>query len=67
MFIPLEKDNVLCLENITALYKNGSVTDILYRDGRTEKTSFTPAALKRRAGRLWAESAINGRSNAPDD
>lgn len=64
MFVPIEEDDILCLENITALYKKGSGTDILYRDGQTKRTSFAPATLKHRAERLWAESAVNRRSSS---
>lgn len=61
MFIPLENENILCLANIVALYRNLDGTDILERDGSVVKTSFTPLTLKRRQTELWQKSAIKGR------
>jgi len=61
LFIPLENENILCLANIVALYRNLDGTDILERDGSVVKTSFTPLTLKRRQTELWQKSAIKGR------
>lgn len=48
MFIPLEGENIICLANVTAIYRSESQTVILKRDGTTETTSFTPLTLAKR-------------------
>ncbi len=72
MFIPLEGENVLCLENAVAIYREDGETVILKRNGGKEHTSFTPRALAKRGAALaarWAADAalmkerLNKRSN----
>ena len=53
MFIPLEGENVLCLENAVAIYREDGATVILKRNGGKERTSFTPRQLSAR----WAADA----------
>ncbi len=57
MFIPLEGENIICLANVTAIYRSESQTVILKRDGTKETTSFTPLTLAKRQRALAAESA----------
>lgn len=60
MFIPLEGENVLCLENAVAIYREDGATVILKRNGGKEHTSFTPRAIAKRGARLgarWASDA----------
>ena len=59
MFIPLEGENVLCLENAVAIYREDGVTVILRRNGGKERTSFTPRILAERAERLGARWAAD--------
>lgn len=59
MFIPLEGENVLCLENAVAIYREGGETVILKRNGGKERTSFTPRAIARRGERLGARWAAD--------
>ncbi len=58
MFIPLEGKNIICLANVTAIYRSESQTVILKRDGTTETTSFTPPTLAKRQRAFAAESAV---------
>ncbi|MCI5864847.1 MAG: hypothetical protein MR000_06440 [Cloacibacillus porcorum] len=58
MFIPLEGENIICLANVTAIYRSESQTVILKRDGTTETTSFTPLTLAKRQRAFAAESAV---------
>lgn len=73
MFIPLEGENVLCLENVVAIYREDGATVILKRNGGKEQTSFTPRILAKRGEKLgarWAADAalikesLNKRSNS---
>ena len=60
MFIPLEGENVLCLENAVAIYREDGSTVILKRNGRKERTSFTPPVLAKRMAEFsarWAAAA----------
>ena len=60
MFIPLEGENVLCLENAVAIYREDGATVILKRNGGKELTSFTPRILAKRGAELsarWAADA----------
>ena len=60
MFIPLEGENVLCLENAVAIYREDGATVILKRNGGKERTSFTPRILAKRGAQLsarWAADA----------
>ncbi|MDL2298159.1 hypothetical protein LJC40_03295 [Synergistaceae bacterium OttesenSCG-928-D05] len=58
MFIPLEGENVLCLANAVALYRENDKTIILRRNGTKETAPFTPQTLKKRGEALWEESAL---------
>ena len=60
MFIPLEGENVLCLENAVAIYREDGATVIPKRNGGKERTSFTPRILAKRGAQLsarWAADA----------
>ena len=60
MFIPLEGENILCLENVVAVYRENGATIILKRNGGKEQSSFTPRAIAKRGaklGTLWAAQA----------
>lgn len=60
MFIPLEGEKILCLENVVALYRENGATVILKRNGGKEESSFTPRAIARRGAKLgarWAAQA----------
>ena len=57
MFIPLEGENIVCLANVVAIYRDGTQTAILKRDGTTEATSFTPPTLAKRQKSFAAEKA----------
>lgn len=59
MFIPLEGENVLCLENAVAIYREDGATVILKRNGGKERTSFTPRALAKRGEKFSARWAAN--------
>lgn len=48
MFIPLEGDNILFLDNVIAIYRDESGTVILKRNGKKENSSFSPETLKKR-------------------
>ncbi|MDO5114744.1 MAG: hypothetical protein Q4D58_01465 [Synergistaceae bacterium] len=57
MFIPLEGENIICLANVVAVYRENSATTILKRDGVKEKSSFTPPTLAKRERELAAKGA----------
>lgn len=48
MFIPLEGENILCLANAVAIYRENGSTLILRRDGSASTTPFTPRLLAKR-------------------
>lgn len=48
MFIPLERDNILFLENVTALYSEDGKPVILRRNGKKEAAGFSPVTMKKR-------------------
>lgn len=60
MFIPLEGDNIICLAEAVALYKENGATAILKINGKKEYTSFTPATLARRYEKFSAAAALDG-------
>lgn len=48
MFIPLEGEEVVCLANVIALYREDGATTILRDDGSKLRSSFTPETLRKR-------------------
>jgi len=59
VFIPIECENIICLSDVVALYREGNVTKILRADGSSDVTLFTPPTLKRRGEALWNKSAVS--------
>lgn len=63
MFIPLEGEKIVCMENIVMIYRGdcgGSV--VLKRDGAALSSSFSPVTLKRRYLAFCRKLETNGRS-----
>ena len=58
MFIPLEGENIICLENVVAIYREDGKTAILKTDGTREFFPFTPATLAERYRRLEKKSSV---------
>lgn len=58
MLIPIEGENLLCLVGVVALYREDNITKILYEDGNSSVTSFTPQTLKKRGEALWDTYAV---------
>lgn len=58
MFIPLEGENILCLANVIALYREEGKNVILRRDGAKESTPFSPQTLKNRGKTFWDRAAL---------
>lgn len=63
MFIPLEGENTVCLENVVAIYREGCETVILKRGGKEIKSSFTPPVLAKKA-RAFTEAGLYKRKQA---
>ncbi|KEJ92695.1 hypothetical protein [Synergistes jonesii] len=57
MFIPLGGENILCLANVAAIYREGGETVILRRSGAKEKAAFTPPTLADRS-RAFLKGAL---------
>lgn len=58
MLIPLEGENILCLANVIALYREEGQNVILRRDGTKEPTPFSPQTLKKRGEAFWDQAAL---------
>ena len=52
MFLLLEDNDVILLDNIIALVRCEGRTTITYRDNVARESAFTPATLDRRSSRL---------------
>ena len=48
MFIPIEGEDCIFLENVVALVHDEGRTTVYYGDGHTSVTGFRPVTLKRR-------------------
>ncbi|MDO5562394.1 MAG: hypothetical protein Q4F74_02140 [Synergistaceae bacterium] len=62
MFIPMEGEKLVCLENVAMIYRGERGSVILKRDGSTVISSLTPVTLKRRYLAFCRELETNGRS-----
>lgn len=58
MFIPIEGEDCIFLENVIALVREGERTTVYYRDGRISVTGFRPVTLKRRCQELMRERGV---------
>lgn len=52
MFIPLGDENIIFLENVTAIYREGNKNIILKRSGEKCTVNFTPRTLAKRYSEL---------------
>ena len=55
MFLLLEEEDIVCMERVVALVREGSETAILMCDNTVRATGFTPATLRRRSEKFWRE------------
>lgn len=58
MFIPIEGEDCIFLENVVALVREDNRTVVYYDDGRKSVTGFRPATLARRYEDLF-EGALH--------
>ena len=58
MFLLLEDNDVILLENIVALVRREGRTVITFRDGKTRESAFTPLTLGRRSARFARGMAV---------
>ena len=57
MFLPLEGNDIVYLEDVVALVRQEHRTRIIFADGTEALSGFTPQALARRLERLMASGA----------
>lgn len=55
LFLLLEEDDVVCMDNVVALIRDGNETAILMRDDTVRATGFTPTTLRKRSERFWQD------------
>ena len=66
MFLLLEDNEVILLDNIVVLVRHEGRTTIISRDNSARESAFTPATLDRRSSRLISRQNRNGgRLNPP--
>ena len=53
MFLFLEDDNIVILENVVSLVRRDGRTRILLRGGDERESGFTPLVIDRRSGNFW--------------
>lgn len=58
MFIPIEGEDCIFLQNAVAFVHDGRCTTVYYTDGRTTVTGFRPVTLARRYRKLM-EAALH--------
>ena len=56
MFIPIEGEDCIFLEDVIALVHDSGVTTVYYGSGRTSVTGFRPVTLARRYRELLKEA-----------
>lgn len=56
MFIPIEGEDCIFLEDVIALVHDSGVTTVYYGSGRTSVTGFRPVTLARRYRELMKEA-----------
>ncbi len=56
MFIPIEGEDCIFLQNVVALVHDEKGTAVYYTDGRTGSTGFRPVTLARRYRDLMREA-----------
>lgn len=54
MYIPIEGEDCIFMEDVVALVHDGGVTTVYYGSGRTSVTGFRPVTLARRLRGLMA-------------
>ncbi len=57
MFIPVEGEDCVFLEDVVALVREGGVTAVYYADGRVRFTGFRPCTLARRLREMMSGAA----------
>ncbi|MDO4987577.1 MAG: hypothetical protein Q4E17_00895 [Synergistes sp.] len=55
MFIPLDKDNIICLANVAAIIRADGGAVVLRTDGRRVSVPFSPINLAKRHLKLAAD------------
>lgn len=55
LFLLLEEDDIVCMENVVALIRDGNETAILMRNDTVRATGFTPPTLRKRSERFWKD------------
>ena len=56
MFLFLENDDVIFLDEVTALIRGEGRTAVLMRDGSARDTCFTPLTLQKRGEKFWSRA-----------
>ena len=56
VFLLLEEEDIVCLERVVALVREGSETAILMRDDTVRATGFTPMTLRKRSEKFWRDA-----------
>jgi hypothetical protein len=57
MFIPLEGEDIICLADVVAVYKEDGGTTILHADGSKTRSSLSPETLARRLDSLFGRQS----------
>lgn len=55
MFLLLEEEDLICMEKVVALVREGRETAVLMGDNTVRATGFTPVTLRRRSEKFWQE------------